>query len=184
MEHTGYWHKSICFVRASLNQIQRGLRSARSVENIFDSEVQCHFIFVPETLIRQSGPLQSIISEDGFARRPRRTVPSSSNLGTNAPTGAGLPAAEKTNSKETSQLKPSFPPFLTTIIPSRPSSHHALRTVRCDDKHHSKPSPFTRIWAAVQDISQLGTGPFGPRPLPNVVLYSYNFSYKNSLYKY
>ena len=132
-------------MQASLQQIPSPLFTRCSEVNIFDSEVQCHSVFVPETLIRQSGPLQSIISGDGFARRPRRTVPSSSNPGTNAPTGAGLPAAEKTNSKETSQLKPSFPPFLTTIIPSRPSSHHALRTVRSDDKHHSKPSPFPRI---------------------------------------
>ena len=85
--------------------------------NIFNFGVQCHFVYATKTLIRQTGSVQSIINGDDFARRPRCTVPSSNNPGTDAPTVAGLPAAEKTNSKETSQLKPSIPPFLTTIIP-------------------------------------------------------------------
>ena len=38
------------------------LHSARPVENIFDSEVQCHFVFATETLIQKTGPFSADLS--------------------------------------------------------------------------------------------------------------------------
>ena len=52
----------LCKLWASPLDSEQELRSARPVENIFDSEVQCHSVFATETLIRQTGPFSAGLS--------------------------------------------------------------------------------------------------------------------------